>query len=297
MAAAPASIEMRHVTRRFGSVTALSDVSWTIAAGETVVLLGANGAGKTTAISLMVGLRGPTSGEVRAFGLPPNDLAVRRRRGVMLQDCEPIDHVTVLEAIDLFRSFYPTPLDRDAILRRADLSELARRRADALSHGQRQRLFFGQAIAGDPTLLFLDEPTAGMDVESRRALQSYVRDLAGAGRTIVLSTHDMSEAAALASRILVLRSGRVVFDGTPDNLLRAVGGSSVVRFAAPVGDAPLAGLPAERVDVSGGMVSIRTQDPAAVVAELARRGVRLDQLAITGPSIEDAYVALTERST
>ena len=286
------AIELQDVSKRFGSIAALSDLTMRIEEGETVALLGANGAGKTTAISLMVGLRRPTTGQVRSFGVAPADIQVRRRRGVMLQDCEPIDHLLVSEAIALFSSYYPRPLPTSDITRLAGLEGLMKRRADALSHGQRQRLFFAQAIAGDPALLFLDEPTAGMDVESRAALHEHLRARATAGRTVLLTTHDLSEANALAGRIVVLRQGQAVFDGPPAVLLERVGSYARVRFRAPQTPISLVGLPAAKVETDQGVVTIHTNDPGAVVAELARRGIPLNGLEIEAPSLEDAYLRL-----
>ena len=286
------AIELQDVSKRFGSIAALSDLTMRIEEGETVALLGANGAGKTTAISLMVGLRRPTTGQVRSFGVAPADIGVRRRRGVMLQDCEPIDHLLVSEAIALFSSYYPRPLSTSDITRLAGLEGLMKRRADALSHGQRQRLFFAQAIAGDPALLFLDEPTAGMDVESRAALHEHLRARSTAGRTVLLTTHDLSEANALAGRIVVLRQGQAVFDGPPAVLLERVGSYARVRFRAPQMPISLEGLPAAKVETETGVVTIHTNDPGAVVAELARRSIPLNGLEIEAPSLEDAYLRL-----
>ena len=285
-------IELARVGKRFGTVAALTDLTLRIEEGETVALLGANGAGKTTAISLMVGLRRPTAGQVRSFGLAPANIRVRRRRGVMLQDCEPIDHLRVSEAIALFRSYYPRPLPTSDITRLAGLEGLVKRRADALSHGQRQRLFFAQAIAGDPELLFLDEPTAGMDVESRAALHEHLRSSATAGRTVLLTTHDLSEANTVAGRIVVLRQGRSMFDGPPAVLLERVGSLARVRFSAPPARVSLEGLPAARIELDQEMVTIHTSEPGAVVTELARRGIPMAGLAIEAPSLEDAYLRL-----
>lgn len=285
-------VELVGVLKRYGGVTALSDIDLRIDEGETVALLGANGAGKTTAISLMVGLRRPTTGRVRSFGLEPGDMRVRGRRGVMLQDCDPIDHLLVGEAIELFRAYYARPLPAARLARLAGLDGLLRRRADGLSHGERQRLFFAQAIAGDPVLLFLDEPTAGMDVESRSALHDHIRASSAAGRTVLLTTHDMSEANALAGRIVVLRHGRRVFDGPPRSLFQRVGALTRVRFAAPAMEVRVEGLPAAAVDVQGGAVTVHTSEPAGVIAELTRRGVPLVGLEIQAPSLEDAYLQL-----
>lgn len=290
-------IDLQGVSKRFGDVVALADVSFQIPAGEVVALLGANGAGKTTAVSIMVGLRRPTSGQVRIFGLDPRHKSVRERRGVMLQDCDPIDHLTVREAVQLFRSYYPTGPSPDEVLELVGLTDIARKPADALSHGQKQRLFLAQSMVGDPALLFLDEPSAGMDVATRRGFHGYLSDLRARGRTILLATHDMDEADALADRVIVLQRGRVIQQGSPKELKRAVGsGRRWVRFhVAPGSLLALEGLPGVvTVSRENEQVGLLTSTPAELVSELVRRGVGLDELVVEGPSLEDAFLAAGE---
>jgi ABC-2 type transport system ATP-binding protein len=287
-------VEVANLTKRYGDVLALDRVSWTVNAGEVVVLLGPNGAGKTTASDIMVGLRRVTAGTVRVFGLEPGNLEVCRKRGVMLQDCEPIENLRVREAIDLFRTYYPTPLPTDTLLKLAAMEPLAGQRADTLSHGQKKRLFFAQAIAGDPELLFLDEPSVGMDVEIRRHFHVFLRSLKERGRTVFLTTHFLEEADALADRVIVLNHGRVLYDTTPSGLKRTVGPRrSWIRFRMP------AGLPIELSTFPGVIqrrdadseVSLQTADPGRLVSELVRAGVPLDNLVVEAPTLEDAFLA------
>jgi len=174
-------------------------------------MLGPNGAGKTTSISLMLGLRQPTAGQARLFGLSPTDRRARSRCGVMLQESGTTSVLTVREIVDVFRAYYPAPMPAERAIAMAGLAEQAAARIGALSGGQRQRLYFALAICGDPDVLFLDEPTVGMDVEARRAFTVSIQTLAGAGKTIVFITHSIPEAAFLADRVIVMsaRPGRI----------------------------------------------------------------------------------------
>src|SRR5712664_4034585 len=198
-------VELRAARKRFGQVEALKGVDLAIGTGELVAMLGPNGAGKTTSISLMLGLRRPTGGEARLFGFDPADQRARSRCGVMLQESGTTGVLTVRELVDLFRSYYPSPLP----------AATAIARAATLSGGERQRLYFALAVCGDPEALFLDEPTVGMDVEGRRAVLGSIRALSAAGKTIVLTTHYLEEADQLARRIVVIDHGRVIADATP----------------------------------------------------------------------------------
>ena len=182
-------VEFIGARKRYGQTEALKGVDLTVSAGEVVALLGPNGAGKTTSISLMLGLRRPTSGQVRLFGLAPTDRRARSRCGVMLQESGVAGTLTVRETVDLFRTYYPAPLATERAIAMAGLEAAAERRITALSGGQRQRLYFALAVCGDPHVLFLDEPTVGMDVESRRSFLQSMQILAKAGKTIVFTTH------------------------------------------------------------------------------------------------------------
>src|SRR4029450_5609464 len=208
-------VELIAACKRYGAVEALRGIDLCIRPGEVVALLGPNGAGKTTTISLMLGLRRPTSGTARLFGLDPTNRRARSRTGVMLQESGVMGVLTVRETVRLFRSYYPCPLPLVQVLALAGLDEVADRRVMRLSGGQRQRLYFALAICGDPEVLFLDEPTVGMDVAARQAFLASMRDLAGAERTIVLTTHYLEEADALARRIVGIDHRRVIADAPP----------------------------------------------------------------------------------
>jgi ABC-2 type transport system ATP-binding protein len=212
------------VTRRYGSLTALDGLRIQIERGETVALLGPNGAGKTTTVELLLGLIKPDVGAVRLFGGTPAEAVARGRVGAMLQDAGLPQGVTVAELVGLIRGLYPEPLSLADALRICDLEEVAGRRAEQLSGGQRQRLRLALALAGNPELLVLDEPTAALDVEARHAFWQRVRAWVAAGRTVLFATHRLEEADAVADRVVVLAGGRLVADGTPGQVkARAAG--------------------------------------------------------------------------
>src|SRR5262245_15902382 len=231
-----------HVTHRYGPVQALGDVTLDLAPGQVTALLGPNGAGKTTIVRVLTGLTRPSQGKALLFGGDPQDPAARRRLGVMLQIARVPDTLTVREHVTLFSSYYPAPLPIADILRLTGLESVADRRYGKLSGGQQQRTLFALAICGNPGLLFLDEPTVGMDVESRRQFWDTIRTLAAAGRSILLTTHYLEEADALATRIMVLNRGRVIADGTPAAIKRQAVGRQV-RCRTTLNAQVLAALP------------------------------------------------------
>jgi ABC-2 type transport system ATP-binding protein len=284
------------VTKRYGRVVALDNVSLTIERGQFVALLGPNGAGKTTAVSLMLGLRLPTSGRVELLGGSPLDRRARSRCGVMLQESGVPELLTVAEIVRLFRSHVARPLPADEILARANLAAKAHVRADRLSGGERQRLYYAIAISGDPEVLFLDEPTVGMDVETRHRFYDQLRTYSLAGRTVLLTTHYLEEADALADRVVVIDHGRIVIDGTPAEVKARVPGRHVkVRASRPLTGDDFAGLPHDRLELGNHTASLLSTNPVAVVEGLVRRSVPLVDLEVTGAALEDAFLVLTGR--
>jgi ABC-2 type transport system ATP-binding protein len=218
-----AAADMIGVTRRYGDVVALDNVSFRIGRGEVVALLGPNGAGKTTLVRLLLGLIRPDSGTVRLWDGPPQSLAARRRVGAMLQVAKVPEVLTVREHLHLFASYYETPRPLDEVIEAAGVRDIAHRRFGTLSGGQRQRALFALALCGDPDLLVLDEPTVGLDVDARYDFWDQVRGLVARGRTLLVTTHYLDEAEAIASRLVVIHGGRIRGDGTRATLTASTG--------------------------------------------------------------------------
>lgn len=226
--AIPAQLD--HVDSYYGTVAALRDVSLTVQPGETLALLGPNGAGKTTAIRLLLGLARPTNGTARVFGADPTQPRNRTRSGAMLQVANIPQTLTVGEHITLFSSYYPRPLPIVETLRLASLEGFAKRPFGKLSGGEKQRLFFALAVCGDPDILFLDEPTVGLDIETRQLLWQQIKRYVERGRSVLLTTHYLGEADALADRIALITRGTIIAQGTPD-VIKARAGTTDLEAA------------------------------------------------------------------
>ena len=209
---------LREVSKRFGETAALDGVDLELRTGEVLALLGPNGAGKTTALSILLGLRRPDSGRAELFGEDPRRPGARAAIGVTPQESGFPPTLRVREIVDLVRAHFPDPVPAEELLDRFGLTEIARRQAGGLSGGERRRLSVALAFAGRPRALFLDEPTTGLDVEARRAVWREVREYAGGGRTVLLTTHHLEEAEALASRVVLLARGRIAAEGSPAEL-------------------------------------------------------------------------------
>ncbi|MGH8126432.1 MAG: ABC transporter ATP-binding protein [Rhodanobacteraceae bacterium] len=287
----PASL--RGVTRRFGNVVALDGVDLEVRSGELLALLGPNGAGKTTAISIMLGLVPPTGGRVELFGRLPRVVAARRRTGAMLQGAQLGKYARVREMVALYSGYYLNPLPLDETLRLAGLEDMATRPVAKLSGGEQQRLRFAVAICGNPELLFLDEPTAGMDVQARQTLWATVRGLKRQGRSIVLTTHYLEEADVLADRIVVIHHGRVIADGSPADIKRTVA-QRRIHCITRLSDGEIVNLPGvARIDRIGARVEIVSAQPEAVLREMFRLDPDLHDLEVVGARLEEAFLSLT----
>jgi ABC-2 type transport system ATP-binding protein len=285
--------ELVAAVKRYGRVTALDGVDLALKPGEVTALLGPNGAGKTTAVKLLLGLVRPSGGQARLFGRDPRSPAARIRAGALMQISKVPETLKVREHLDLFASYYPRPLPRGEVIAATGLEGLEDRLFGKLSGGQRQRLLLALAICGDPDLLFLDEPTVGLDVESRRALWSAIRRLASLGKTILLTTHYLEEADALSDRVAVLSRGRIVALGTPAEI-KARAAARRIRCVARLTVAEARALPgvaSARQD--GAALEILTGAAEAVVGELLARDPGLAGLEVTGAGLEEAFLALT----
>ena len=288
------AIEVRGVRKAYGAVTALDGVDLTVRRGEVLAVLGPNGAGKTTLVEILEGHRRADAGAVRALGFDParRERAFRERIGIVLQDAALEQELTVREAIELFAAAYPQPLPAEEVAELVGLGDRLEARTRTLSGGQRRRLDVAVGIAGDPELIFLDEPTTGFDPAARRQSWELIAGLRDRGRTILLTTHYMEEAQRLADRVAVLAGGRLIADATPGALRSE---ASLVTFRLPAG-VSAADLPVA-VEGSGPEVALRTATPTRDLAPLlswaAVRGYELEALTVSRPSLEDIYLELT----
>ncbi|HWT06113.1 MAG TPA: ABC transporter ATP-binding protein [Xanthomonadales bacterium] len=284
---------LSRVTKRYGAVTALDDVDIALRPGETLALLGPNGAGKTTATRALLGIIAPDSGTATLFGKSPRSAVNRTRVGAMLQVSGVPATLTVREHVALFASYYPHPLPVAEALSIAGLRGLENRLYGQLSGGQKQRVAFALAICGDPDALILDEPTTALDVESRLALWAQIRGYVARGRSVLLTTHDLAEADALASRIAVLFGGKIVAEGSAAEIKSRAGGSTV-RCTSWLDDERLravAGIDAIRRD--GGVIRLTTRDADAVVRALYVIDPTFTLLDVADTPLEEAFLALT----
>jgi ABC-2 type transport system ATP-binding protein len=289
-----AAVSLTNAVKRYDSTTVVDNFSFEVRSGEFVALLGPNGAGKTTSISMMLGLKHLTSGSAQLFGTSPISYEARARTGIMLQESAVPETLRVNEVVELFSRFYPESLETQSALDLAMLGKKSGSKVGDLSGGEKQRLFFALAVIGDPELLFLDEPSVGMDVTSRGVFWDRIRDMHARGKTIVLTTHYLEEADTLAERIVVLNHGRQVANGTPAEIKESFA-NRVVRFETPAPDEVfLRSLPGvERVTVNEHHVELVGRAVEDSVRELLNSPVPVANLEISGASLEQAFIALT----
>jgi ABC-2 type transport system ATP-binding protein len=284
------------VHKRYGAVTALDGINLTIHRGELLALLGPNGAGKTTSISLLLGLHRADQGTVSLFGKDPQDIEARRRIGVMLQSANLPPTLKVRELIRVTASYYPNPRSVAECATIAGITDLLDRRYVALSGGQQRRVQFAMALAGNPELLFLDEPTVGLDLSARQALWASIRSLVASGSSVVLTTHYLEEAEALADRVCVIARGRVISEGTVD-ALRAHVSVRRIRCLTSVPAETIAAWP--EVDTASqqqGHMVIATQHAEAVVRRLLAIDADLAELEVQRAGLAEAFTEITRDS-
>jgi ABC-2 type transport system ATP-binding protein len=287
--------ELRGVTKYYGAQRVLDDISLAVRAGEVTALLGPNGAGKTTSVGILTGRLAPVSGEAMLFGLDPTRPAARARMGVVLQSAGLPDVMTVEELVRLQSGYYRRPREVGETLALAGLEALATRRAGKLSGGQQRRLHYALAICGRPDLLVLDEPTTGLDHEARRRLWTTVRDEADSGTAVLLTTHYLDEADALADRIVVIDNGRIVADDSPAGIKASVAGATI-RCRTGLADPLLAALPgSRRVARSGAAATLLVADGTAAARALLAADPELADLTISAASLEDALADVAAR--
>ena len=290
----PVVASLEGVSKSYGDIRALRNVNFSVHAGQVVALLGPNGAGKTTAVKLFLGLIQPDSGKARVFNGDPVNPANRMRAGAMLQVGKVPETLRVREHIDLFSSYYPDPMPLEEVLAAAGLEKLRDRKFGDLSGGQRQRTLFALAICGNPDLLFLDEPTVGLDVEARRSLWEGIRRLVDRGRTVVLTTHYLEEADALADRIAVINRGEIIAEGTPAEIKSQTSGKRI-RCVTEVSLSTVLQIPgvsAAKQDREA--LEIHAVEAEPVVRALLARDAKLSGLEITTAGLEEAFLALTK---
>ena len=295
--AAPTVASLAGVSKNYDAVKALVSVDFNVRAGEVVALLGPNGAGKTTAVKLLLGLMTPNSGKVQVFGADPTNPDNRLRTGAMLQVGRVPETLRVREHIDLFSTYYRRHLPIADVLAAAGLEKLRDRKFGELSGGQKQRVLFALAICGDPDLIFLDEPTVGLDVEARRMLWDEIRRMVSRGKTVLLTTHYLQEADALADRIAVINQGKIIAEGTPSEIKAQTSGKKIRCITSLSADA-LRRLPGVReVHEDRNAVEIHAAEAEAIVRELLALDAGLTGLEISSAGLEEAFLALTHATT
>jgi ABC-2 type transport system ATP-binding protein len=301
------ALEIRSLRKQFGDVHAVAGLDLAVATGECFGLLGPNGAGKTTTIEICEGLLEPDSGEVEVLGMrwATNERELRQKLGIALQETQLAEKLTVLETVMLFRSFYAQGRPANEVIGLVQLEEKAGARVGTLSGGQKQRLALACALVGDPKLLFLDEPTTGLDPQSRRQLWDLIERFKEEGRTVVLTTHYMDEAERLCERVAIVDHGKVIALDTPAALISSLGGDQVITFTL---EEPQAELSYDDLRAIEGVTGVRRETASyeltakelrktvpAVLSFLEKRGAKLAELRTHSATLEDVFVNLTGR--
>lgn len=288
-------VELKNVSKVFKKNKAVNNVSFSIEPGKIVSILGPNGAGKTTTISMMLGLLETTGGSVKLFGREPKEIKVREQIGAMPQELSVLDGLKIGEVLELFCSYYPKPLQKSDLIKLAGLENDMKKRADKLSGGQKRRLSFALAVAGDPDLLFLDEPTVGMDITSRRKFWETIHSFSLKGKTIVFTTHYLQEADDMADRIILFNKGEIVADGSPSEVKSVLTSQSVSFRSA---DAQIIGylrsLPqVKSVFTEGERIFVETDDTDLILETIFTEGFKVNGIQIDQGRLDKAFEQLT----
>jgi len=298
---APA-IEIRDLRKSYGTVEAVRGIDLTVSEGEVFGLLGPNGAGKTTTVEIVEGFRSRDSGTVLVLGADPakGDRKLKEQVGIVLQSTGIDPYLTVAETIDMFRGYYPTPRPRDEVIELVGLKDKRDALVTKLSGGQHRRLDVAIALAGDPRLLFLDEPTTGFDPGARRSAWDVIKNLAALGKTIFLTSHAMDEVEFLCDRVAIISAGLIVAEGSPSTLAGRQNASTLIRFQLPPGGPQLPDKLRNGATVDSETVEVRTDNPTLTLYELTswavQQNVSLRGLEVARPSLEDTYLTITNDS-
>jgi ABC-2 type transport system ATP-binding protein len=297
--AAVHAIEVEGLAKAYGAVEAVRGIDFCVDEGEIVAVLGPNGAGKTTTVEILEGYLRRDRGRVAVLGTDPatGGTHYRQRIGIVLQECGITPYLTVAEVLQMHAGFYLRPRKIEEVIHLVGLEEKSNSRVKTLSGGQQRRLDLALGLVGDPELLFLDEPTTGFDPSARRQAWDIVRTLGQLGKTILLTTHYMDEAQALADRVVVIAAGRIVAEGSPESIGGRAQADAQIRFVLPSG-ADLSDLPVAASFEAPGMVLAVTPEPTKALHQLTgwavERGQELESLSVRRPSLEDIYLELTE---
>jgi ABC-2 type transport system ATP-binding protein len=296
----PAAIEIRGLRKSYGAVEALRGIDLSVSEGEVFGLLGPNGAGKTTTVEIVEGFRRRDAGSVSVLGFDPaaGDRKLKQQIGIVLQSTGMDPYLTVAETIDMFRGYYPAPRPRDEVIELVGLTDKRDATVTKLSGGQHRRLDVAIALAGDPRLLFLDEPTTGFDPGARRSAWEVIKNLAALGKTIFLTSHAMDEVEYLADRVAIIAAGRIVAEGAPSTLAGRQKAATVVKFQLPAEVRELPEQLRQGATVEGDQVQVSTNDPTRTLYELTSWAVQthisLAGLEVSRPSLEDIYLGITQ---
>ena len=288
------ALEARNLVKKYPGVVAVDDLSFAVSEGICFGLLGPNGAGKTTTVEIIEGVTQATSGDVWYFGEPAGE-RFREEAGIQFQNTALQDHVTVKETLQMFQSLYDRKADLDTIIEQCSLQELLDRDNRKLSGGQRQRLFLAVALVNRPRIIFLDEPTTGLDPQARRTFWELMQKIQSEGATIIMTTHYMDEAQILCNEIAIMDAGKIIAQGSPDELLRKQYGGLIIEMPIEDITGDLSSIEHKLIETLG-IIEINTDDVSASITALSAQARNLNRIKIRQPNLEDLFLDLTGHS-